>query len=615
MKKIELLAPARDLACGRAALDSGADAVYIGGPAFGARAAAAVSLDDIRQLAEYAHFWQARVYLALNTLLRDEELDQARRLVESAWEAGVDALIIQDMALLEMDLPPLPLHASTQCHITTPEKARFLEQAGFRRLILGRELSLPEIEAIRAATQAELEFFVHGALCVCYSGRCTMSYAAGGRSGNRGDCAQPCRMHYDLLDDSGRVLIREKYLLSLKDLNLSPRLGDLLDRGITSFKIEGRLKDSTYIRNVVSYYRQELDREMSPRGLVKASQGECPADFIPDPARSFNRGFTTYFIAGTPDQPESPHTQKSLGQPLGKVAQVKLNYFRLEQPGDLQAGDGICFFDSENKLGGMYIEHVEEDQIYPRDIRFIRPGMVLYRNQDSRFDRLLDSPAQRSLPIKIEFRWMDEGFALCAEDAFGNTAEHFQPGTFEPARQAEQAEQALQRQLSRTGGTPYQVARLQVDWPEPRFIPLSTLNEARRTLLEKLSGQRRSSYIRQTFSLRSTTHPYPQSRLGYEDNVLNRLSRRFYERHGVSHIEPAAESGLDMKGRRVMTTRHCIRRMLGLCDRYPQASLLTLPHPPAGRLYLQDGRRKYRLEFACDRCEMEVWLEDENSRS
>ncbi len=608
MNKIELLAPAKDLASGIVALDSGADAVYIGGPRFGARAAASNSLDDIRELISYAHLYHARVYVTLNTLLRDEELPVARRLIQDIYEAGADALIIQDMGLLEMDLPPIALYASTQCHITTPQKALFLEKAGFRRLILARELSLQEIDAIRGATTVELESFVHGAICVCYSGQCSMSYAAGGRSGNRGECAQPCRMHYDLLDESGAVLARDRYFLSVKDLNLSLALGDMLDAGISSFKIEGRLKDAGYIRNVVSHYRQRLDEEMASRGMNRSSSGRSDPGFIPDPAKSFNRGFTEYFLRGVPDSPESPLSQKSLGESLGRVAKVELNYFWLEQDRPLSAGDGICFFDEEAVLGGMFVEHVEGSRIYPRDIRYIREGMELYRNNDKVFEKELEQSSQaRTLEVAITFQQEGEGFVLTATDEDGITVSHREAGPFEAARKEEQARANIEKQLMKTGGTAYRVSSISIDWKSPLFIVISTLNEARRSLLDALSRARSEAHKRREETHPLTTHPYPEQALGYEGNVLNAKAADFYRRHGVSRIEPAAESGLDMAGRRVMTTRHCIKRMLGMCGKYPQESLIHLEQKPRGTLFLDDGRHKYRLEFACERCEMEVY--------
>ncbi len=611
MQKTELLAPAKDLESGITAIDSGADAVYIGGPRFGARAAASNTIDDIEQLVRYAHPYHARVYVTLNTLLQDSELKTARDMVNRVWDAGADALIIQDMGLLELELPPIPLFASTQCHITTPEKAQFLEKAGLRRLILARELSLDEIASIRAATSVELETFVHGAICVCYSGHCYMSYGAGGRSGNRGECAQPCRMHYNLLDETGKLLAQDRYFLSLKDLNFTHGIGDLLDAGVTSFKIEGRLKDTAYIRNVVSHYRQILDAELAKRGLTRASSGQSHPGFTPEPAKSFNRGFTEYFLRGRADQPESPLTQKSIGEPLGKVRTVKLNYFILENAREIHIGDGICYFDDKGVLGGMFIEHVEEDRVYPRDIRFIKEGMTLYRNNDKDFEKdMSSSQPERKINVEITFEQEGEGFSLTARDEDGISASIHEPGPFEPAKKPEQAAENLRKQLGKTGGTIYSVTNVTVQWQNPIFLVVSLINEARRNLLEKLTQARLEAWPREKNKISPTNHPYGETILSYEGNVLNAKAREFYNRHGVTTIAPAAESGMDMHGHRVMTTRHCIRRMLGLCERYPQESLLQLSAQPQGRLFLEDGRNRYRLNFDCGRCEMEVWMEE-----
>ncbi len=610
MQKIELLSPAKDLDSGKTAIDSGADAVYIGGPRYGARAAASNTLEDIRQLAEYAHLFHARAYVTLNTLLENNELEGAVDLVHRVWQAGADALIIQDMGLLEMELPPIPIYGSTQCHITSPEKALFLEKAGFKRLILARELSLAEITAIREQTNVELESFIHGALCVSYSGQCYMSYAAGGRSGNRGECAQPCRKPYRLLDETGAVLAQDRFFLSLKDLNMSRGIGDLLDAGASSFKIEGRLKDSAYIRNVVSHYRRLLDAEMAARGMEKASSGRSESIFSPDPAKSFNRGFTEFFLRGKPDNPESPYTQKSVGEYLGKIAEVKEGFFILENPVLMHSGDGICFFDDSGNLNGMYIERTDGERIYPRDISLIRKGMELNRNLDKTFEKkVLSKTPERKLDVKIIFQQKASGFLLTAEDEDGITATSHHEGSFEVARNHESALASIEKQLLKTGGSIFRVIDTQIDWQEPMFVPVGVLNEARRALVKKLTSARLEVWKTEGFRIRPTSHPYPERVLSFEGNVLNDKAADFYQRHGVTTIEPAAESGLDMNGRRVMTTRHCIKRITGLCHRYPQEPRVSLNSQPEGALFLEDDRHKYRLEFACDRCEMDVFLE------
>lgn len=607
MHTVELLAPAKDAETGIAAIDAGADAVYIGGPRFGARTNASGSVADIARLADYARLFKVRTYVTLNTLLKDAELEAAQALVREVWQAGADALIIQDMGLTELELPPIPLFASTQCHITTPEKARFLEQAGFRRLILARELSLDEIRAIRSATTVELECFIHGALCVCYSGQCYMSYAAGGRSGNRGDCAQPCRLNYDLTDETGAVLIADRNLLSLKDLNRTAGIGALLDAGVSSFKIEGRLKDLAYIRNVVSHYRQTIDRELDARGLRRSSSGRSSAPFTPNPAKSFNRGFTEYFLHGRPDPLESPLPQKAMGEPVGHIATVECDFFTLDSPATLVPGDGICFFDADGNLQGTNINRTVDNRFYPKDIPFIRPGIPLYRNRDSAFEKALAShPPQRKIGLDITFLQETEGFRLIARDEDGTPAEVRQDGPFDTAQNAERARDNIMTQLSKTGGTPYQAGTITVSGEAPRFVPLKVLNEARRMLLERLTLERLQRAVRNETCWETTDHPYPQTTLTFEGNALNDRARAFYRRHGVLAIEPAAESGIDMKGRRVMTSRYCLKRMLGLCERYPQEPLIPLATKPQGELTLTAGRQTYWLHFACDRCEMDV---------
>ena len=608
MRRIELLAPAKNLESGIDAVNCGADAVYIGGPRFGARAAANNSLDDIRALSDYSHLYHARTYVTLNTLLRNEELHEAEMLVHQVWKAGADALIIQDMAILEMEIPPIPLYASTQCHITTPEKAVFLEKAGFQRLILARELSLDEIKTIRAATGVELECFVHGALCVSYSGQCYMSYAAGGRSGNRGDCAQPCRLPYTLSDESGAVLARDKYLLSLKDLNQSAGLGDMLDAGISSFKIEGRLKDRRYLRNVVSHYRRILDKAISRRGWEKASSGQSEVPFVPDPAKSFNRGFTQLFFNGESDRPESPFTQKSTGETLGRIAAVDSNSFVLERKAALHSGDGLCFFNPDGVLDGTRIDRVEGNRIYPDDIRFFNPGMELYRNLDREFDKMVNNcnPVRR-LSVRMILRQEKTGFSLDACDEDGIAAQIRCEHPVEPARGEQQARSTVEKQLSKTGSTAFRVDEVRVEWEYPLFIPVKILNHARRALIGKLESARRSGHVRSEIHLQPNDFPYPESQLFFESNVLNTKAEAFYRRHGATTIQPAAESGLNLDGCKVMTTRHCIRRITGLCERYPKDTVVSLDHVPTGTLFLDDGRHRYRLGFDCTRCEMSIY--------
>ncbi|RPI51132.1 MAG: U32 family peptidase, partial [Chloroflexi bacterium] len=392
MEKVELLAPARDLRCGQVAVDCGADAVYVGAPRFGARQRVGNSLEDIAALVAHAHTYWARVYVTVNTLLFDDELPQAVRLIHELYELGVDAVIIQDVGLLECDLPPIVLIASTQMHNHTPERVAFLEEMGFRRAILARELSLEQIRAIRARTSLELEFFVHGALCTGYSGQCTLSYAIGGRSGNRGECAQPCRRRYSLVDGDGQVLVPPRHLLSLRDLALGAELGELLDAGITSFKIEGRLKDEVYVANVVAWYRRELDGALAARGRPRSSSGQGRPAFEPDLDKTFNRGYTAYLVHGRGEPPGALDSPKMVGELLGNVVAVEGANFLLETAVPLHGGDGLCWFGPGQDLEGTVVNAVQPAaagrlRVTPEKMGGIRPGLPLYRNHDHAFLR------------------------------------------------------------------------------------------------------------------------------------------------------------------------------------------------------------------------------------
>jgi putative protease len=619
MAALELLAPARDLDTGIAAVSSGADAVYIGAPRFGARAAAGNSISDVERLAAFAHRYRAKVYVTLNTLLFDNELDDARKIAVEAWDAGADALIVQDMAFLEMNLPPIPLFASTQTDNSDPARVAFLEKAGFSRVILARELTLPEIRAVREATTIPLESFIHGALCVSYSGRCWLSYAAGGRSGNRGECAQPCRMTWDLSDAKGRLLAGDRYLLSLRDMRRSGRLADLARAGVTSFKIEGRLKDASYVRNAVAAYRRELDALIGSGEYASASQGRIAPDFEPDVRKTFNRGFTEYFLDGRKGEIASFYTQKSLGEELGTIVEKKDGWFRLDRESDLRSGDGICYFNRDRELNGMQIEHAEEGKIYPHDIRFVEPGMTVYRNHDHAFTKALEnSRSVREIPIRMNFRETERGFLLEVSDIEGNTGVSEMNDGKQTARNPSQAAETLRKQLRKLGGTGYCCEEPTVDTRGDYFFPVSALNALRRDAVDMLEGLRRKGYVRKTAKIAPTTHPFPVDEIGFEGNISNRLAERFYRNHGVKKIEPAAETGLPMGGRRVMTTKHCLKREMGLCARHPEPeraypSPFSIPADGiAEPLLLSDGRHTYRLRFDCAQCRMELYA-DENA--
>jgi len=599
--EVEILAPARDVKCGRVAIDCGADAVYIGAYKFGAREAAGNDLDSIANLADYAHQYWARVYVTVNTLLRDDELPQTIDLISNLYDIGIDGLIIQDVGLLMCDLPPIPLIASTQMHNTTPERVAFLEQAGIQRVILARELSLDQIKDIRSACSVELECFVHGALCVCYSGQCYLSYALGGRSGNRGQCAQPCRKPYDLLDASGEVLVSKKHLLSLKDLNLSDHLDALLRAGVRSFKIEGRLKDSAYVANVVGFYRKKLDEILAKYGLHKSSSGTVDLGFEPDPAKTFNRGYTCYFLHGNTKRIASVETPKMVGEVVGWVKNVRGCEVTLCGPSVLRPGDGVAFFDNKGELCGSTVNASCGNLITLETPQGIQAGAKLFRNRDHAFlSRIENARPRRTISVSLSIHDTGEGIALEALDEDGISAAIPLVGSTEPAAKPDQARETICRQLSRTGGTHFDCRSVEVEPPIVPFMPISALNSLRRQVLDKLTTARNRARPR------GERIPAPgkpgrcAESLSFESNVLNREAEAFYRRCGAMHIEPAAESGLDMRGRRLMTTRYCIRRELGICPGSSAADLL----------YLRDTEgRILRLEFDCARCGMDIYLD------
>jgi len=602
----ELLAPARDLECGRAAIDCGADAVYIGAAQFGAREAVGNSLEDIAALATYAHRYWARVYVALNTLFHDRELPAAARLAREVSDAGADALIIQDVGLLECDLPPLPLVASTQMHNHTPERVAFLERVGFRRAILARELSLDEIRAIRrAAPTIELECFVHGSLCVCESGQCYLSLALGGRSGNRGQCAQPCRKPYRLTDAHGRPVHQRSHLLSLHDLNLSGQLPELLSAGVTSFKIEGRLKDRAYVANVVAHYRGRLDAALRERGLARSSSGTSAAGFAPDPRKAFNRGFTRYFLHGRTEKIGRPSTPKMLGEEVGRVTGVAGAEITAALRLELTPGDGLCFFDATGELRGTSVNAVRGAAVTLQHAQGIRAGTTLYRNHDQAFlAGIKAARPERRLGVRLTLRGGADGVSLLLRDEDGVEIAHRHPGPFDAARDAEAARATVRRQLARTGESAFACLEVAVECAPVPFLPVSLLNALRREALALLSAERERRRPRIAGGAVENDTPYPERELSYRGNVLNAKAAAFYRRHGVTRIEPAAEAGLDLTGRTVMTTRYCLKHQLGLC-REPGAAEDAAPEP----FYLEDDEgHRLRLDFDCSGCRMAVVL-------
>jgi putative protease len=602
---LELLAPAGNADIGIAAISHGADAVYIGAPKFGARADAGSSLSDIERLIREAHLFYARVYVALNTLLTDREIPEALDIIRSCYQMGADGVIIQDVGLLELDLPPIALIASTQMHNITPEKVRFLEAVGFKRVILGRELSLEEIAGIRRETQVELEAFVHGALCVSYSGQCYMSQAVAKRSGNRGVCAQPCRSRYTLTDGGGKRVLDQKFPLSLKDLNLINAISELTAAGITSFKIEGRYKDIGYVKNITAAYRRAIDRFLGDHpDYRRASSGTGTHAFSPDPERTFNRGYTTYFLLGREEKIASMDTQKAIGQFVGTITATGKDFFRLKYA-DLQNGDGICFFTSEKKLAGCRIDRIKGEDIYPSGMLGLRVGTAVYRNHDQAFSRILNKPsATRRIGVDMDFFQTQGTVCLSVTDEDGNRSEQVVTAVFEPARDPSRMRARIETQLSSTGNTSYQVRAVRISPAEPGFLPLGTLNGIRREALAALTQTRLQTHPRQSVPLVPNTVAYPEKILDYHANILNGHARRFYERHGAQIRELAFETLSDPIGKAVMTTRYCLRRQLDACLT-SHRSARTLKEP----LRITDGRHTYRLEFDCRECRMRVILE------
>lgn len=599
---LELLAPAGDARIGMAAIDHGADAVYIGAPRFSARAAAGNTIADIAGLIRYAHRFAARVYVALNTILTDAELPEALALIRQVHEAGADGLIIQDVGLLECDLPPIPLIASTQMHNATPEKVKFLETVGFRRVILARELSLEEISAIRSRTEVELECFVHGALCVSYSGQCYMSQILAQRSGNRGVCAQPCRHRYSLIDADGRKIIENKYLLSLKDLNLSGMIPDLVQAGITSFKIEGRYKDAGYVKNVTAAFHRELDRFVAGNPAYRrASSGKTTLMFEPDLSRTFNRGYTRYFLHGRSGNVGAIDTPKSLGKAVGTVTALGKGFFRMA--GDrVQNGDGLCFFSASGALAGFQVNRVDRERIFPNTMAELKVGQRLYRNRDHEFLSALEkTTAVRQVAISLRFRQSDTRITLDVTDEDGHQASAAVETPYQAARNPETIRNQTVEQLSKTGNTIFALEALSIQPEQPGFLPLSLLNRLRREALQQLTLIREARYRPAPVAISPNTVPYPEENLDYRANVLNRRAEQFYFRHGAQAVEWSLEAGGEVSGKRLMTTRYCIRHELGACPRYSkQPDSLKEP------LHLTDGQRHYRLCFDCRRCLMQV---------
>lgn len=606
MKHIELLAPAKNAEIAFEAIRCGADAVYIGGPSFGARVAASNTVEDIQRTCDYAHLYGAKVYVTFNTILYEEELSTAEKLITDLYDCGVDALITQDLALLKMEIPPIALHASTQMDTCTPEKAVFLEKAGFSQIVLARELSLKQIQAIARQVSVPIEVFVHGALCVSYSGRCYASQHCFGRSANRGNCAQFCRLAFDLIDADGRI-ISSGHHLSLRDMNRTDSVENLLDAGVTSLKIEGRLKDLHYVKNVTAHYRQIIDKiiQRRPNDYARSSYGRSNITFTPHVEKSFNRGFTTYFLHGRSQDIASPRTPKAVGAPVGRVKKIMQRSFLVDGDAAFANGDGLCFFDDQNQLQGFRINRAEGRELFPfRMPSGLKEHTELFRNEDRDFEKALQRPtAERTLPIKISLKEVNGGYELTAHtqnDCFIQLL--FETEILEA--QTPQRDHII-RQLSKLGGSHFHAEEVEVQLIGERFIPVSRLSAWRRALVEKLTEQLLHRYPRDRRRPLSPDIQIESIPTDYTANVANHLAKDFLCNLGAIHVQPAYELQ-PIAHARLMTCKHCLRYAHQQCPR-------ETGHAPSWKepvaLRLPEGRT-FPLKFDCVHCEMSVLSDD-----
>jgi len=660
---LELLAPAKTADIGREAILHGADAVYIGGPEFGARHNAGNSVAEIAGLSQFAHRYHARIYVTLNTILHDAELEPARRLIHQLHDAGVDALIVQDMGLLELDLPPIDLHASTQCDIRTPEKARFLADVGFSQIVLARELSIPEIAAIRTAVPNDtaIEYFIHGALCVAFSGQCYISHAHTSRSANRGDCSQACRLPYTLQDDQGRVVAFEKHLLSVKDNNQSANLDALIDAGVRSLKIEGRYKDAGYVKNITGHYRLLLDRILEERAaetagpdeslptpilpargegelaspsrgrggerennsrptLSRASSGRTTLLFTPAPDKTFHRGSTDYFAQGRQADIGAFDTPAFVGLPLGTVTQAGPDWFDLETSEDMANGDGLTYL-YKREIVGLQANVVESRgqrlwRVFPNEpvtnLSGLKPGVAMSRNRDHAWEQALNrKSAERRISLRAEFRETAAGFALELIDEDGTRAMAEAAFGKQPAREPDQAEAGLRAQLDRFGNTDFRLVDLHIagslSCGFSSFVPASILNKLRREAVEKLGAARLAAHVR--LPRKAAVEPparYPEDTLSYLANVYNQAARAFYAKHGVKLIAAAYEAHQEAGEVSLMITKHCLRYSFSLCPKQAKGVAGVQGQVRAEPMMLVNGDEKLTLKFDCRACEMHV---------
>jgi putative protease len=619
---LELLAPARDAAIGIEAINHGADAVYIGGPAFGARDKAGNDLASIGQLCSHAHRYGARIFITLNTILRDDELEGARRMAWDVWRAGADALIVQDMGLLQLDLPPIQLHASTQTDIRTPEKARFLQDVGFSQMVLARELDLKQIRAIQAQVpRAVLEFFVHGALCVAYSGQCFISHAHTGRSANRGSCSQECRLPFTVQDTQGRIVAHDKHVLSLKDNNQSANLHALVDAGIRSFKIEGRYKDMATVKNVTAHYRQLVDALLEQRpDLAPASSGRCSYTFTPDPERGFNRGGTDYFVNGRQIDIGAFDTPKHAGLPVGHVLKVGADHFDMNVDAAdtaLNNGDALTWWDLQGELQGVPVNVAQPLggrgwRVFPNapiaQLKDLKKGTAISRNRDMAWDRVLQRPsAQRRIAVDLLLHDTPDALVLDLTDADGHQARAQVQHPHEAPKDAERAAATLREQLAKLGGTLFEARDVSLQLQQPRFVPVAVVNALRRDGVAALEAARQQAW--KPWPRAQPVQPpvaYPDDTLSYLANVYNGRAAEFYAQHGVRVLAAAYESHEALGEVSLMITKHCVRWSLSLCPKQAKGVVGVQGTVKAEPLTLVHGQDKLTLRFDCKPCEMHV---------
>ena len=621
--ELELLSPARNVEIAREAIIHGADAVYLGGPEFGARHAAENDVASIAKLTGFAHRYNSKVFIALNTILHDNELEEARKLIYQLYDAGVDALIVQDMGILELDLPPIELHASTQTDIRTLEKAKFMADVGFSQLVLARELSLKEIRAIHEARpNTALEFFVHGALCVAFSGQCYISHADTGRSANRGDCSQACRLPYTLKDSEGRVIAFDKHLLSMKDNNQSANIDQLIEAGIRSFKIEGRYKDMAYVKNITAHYRQLIDGyiERNPN-FTRLSHGRVTHHFIPNPEKTFHRGSTDYFVNKRQEDIGAFDSPKFVGLPIGELLDIKKNFIEVKTTEPLANGDGLNVQIKRETVGFAVnrADKIGENHylVYPNEMpeeffterANIQKKHPLNRNHDQVWSQLLTKEsAERLLEVSLIFsKKAADTFVLELFTKEGHYATSELVGEFELANNVEKGLANLEKNLTKFGGTGFELTDVQISLAEIPFIPASAVNQLRRDAIERLEAAIQNNYVRG--QRREKIDPpavFPFEKLTFLDNVYNQKARDFYHKHGVTMIEPAYEAHEELGEVPVMITKHCLRFSYNLCPKQTIGVTGVQGQVKPTPLTLSHQGEEYTLKFNCRPCEMHV---------